>query len=112
MSAISKIALTLFFGFWFIQKIAFFLYINNVSSKICIASGGMFVYSHFLNVFGRLLYIPFWSRLQCHFPLDTASQYEKVDVIVGVVEIVSGQVWHAGSGLCCSHKQMFETDSF
>ena len=90
----------------------FFLYIKNFKLKVYIASGGMFVYSNFLNVVGRLLYVPLWSRLQCHFTLSTAFHFEKVDVIFGVVEIGFGQVWRADGGVCCRHKRMFETDSF
>ena len=41
----------------------FFLSIKNFKLKICITSGGMFVYSKIFNVVGRLLYIPLWSRL-------------------------------------------------
>ena len=72
----------------------------------------MFGYRIVFNVVSRLIYVPLWSRLQCHFPLDTAFQFEKVDVIVGVVEIRFGQVWLAGGGVCCRHKRMFETDLF
>ena len=36
----------------------FSLYIKNFKLKICIASGGIFVYSKFSNVVGRQLYVP------------------------------------------------------
>ena len=58
--------------------------------KICINSGGNFVYSTFFVVVGRLLYVPLWSWLLWYFPLSTDSQFEKLDVVVGVVEISFG----------------------
>ena len=75
------------------------------------ASGGAFVYRTFFVVVCLLLYVPLWSRLQWHFTLSPASQFEKNDVIVGVVEIRFGQGCEDG-GVGCRHKRMFERDSF
>ena len=66
---------------------AFFLHIKFLELKICMASGGAFVYSTFFVVVGSLLYVPLWSWLQWYLPLSTASKSEKLDVIVGAVEI-------------------------
>ena len=60
--------------------------------KFCIAVGGALVYHTLVVVVivGRLMYVPLWSWLQWYFSLSTASHFEKLDVLVGVMELGFG----------------------